>query len=87
LHQKNKKLVESKKELSKYINTYKGNLLSYVNDEESFIKNFAPSFENTLKNREALSEEVKQFINKSEKIKEWYKKSDSIINVEFEEIN
>jgi hypothetical protein len=86
LHKKNKKLEDSKKELTKYLNTYKAHLLSYVNDEESFIKNFAPSFENTLKSREALSEEVTDFQYKSEKIREWYKKSDSIINVEFEEI-
>ncbi|MBW4362297.1 LeoA/HP0731 family dynamin-like GTPase [Flavobacterium taihuense] len=86
LHKKNKKLEESKKELTKYLNTYKAHLLSYVNDDESFIKNFAPSFENTLKSREALSEEVTDFQYKSEKIREWYKKSDSIINVEFEEI-
>ena len=31
--------------------------------------------------------EVAEFINRSEKIKEWYKKSDSIMNVEFEEVN
>ena len=33
------------------------------------------------------SKEVAEFINRSEKIKEWYKKSDSIMNVEFEEVN
>lgn len=87
LHQKNKKLHESKTELKKYLNDYKAHLLSYLNDEESYIKNFAPNFENTLKSREALSEEVAEFINRSEKIKEWYKKSDSIMNVEFEEVN
>lgn len=87
LHQKNKKLDESKTELKKYLNDYKAHLLLYVNDEQSYIKNFAPNFENTLKSREALSEEVAEFINKSEKIKEWYKKSDSIMNVEFEEVN
>lgn len=87
LHQKNKKLEKTKTELTNYINDYKAHLLSYVNDEASYIKNFAPSFENTLKSREALSEEVAEFINRSEKIKEWYKKSDSIMNVEFEEVN
>lgn len=86
LHQKNKNLDESKTELKKYLNDYKAHLLSYLNDEESYIKNFAPNFENTLKSRQALSEEVAEFINRSEKIKEWYKKSDSIINVEFEEV-
>jgi hypothetical protein len=87
LHQKNKKLEKTKTELTNYINGYKAHLLSYVNDEASYIKNFAPSFENTLKSREAFSEEVTEFNNKSEKIKEWYKKSDSIMNVEFEEVN
>ena len=87
LHQKNKNLEKSKIELTKYINDYKAHLLSFVNDEQSYIKNFAPSFENILKSREALSEEVAEFINRSEKIKEWYKKSDSIMNVEFEEVN
>lgn len=87
LHQKNKKLQESKTELEKYINDYKAHLLSYVNDEESYIKNFAPSFENTLKSREALYVEVTDFINKSEKIREWYNKSDSIMSVDFEEVN
>lgn len=87
LHQKNTNLEKSKIELTKYINDYKAHLLSFVNDEQSYIRNFAPSFENTLKSREALSEEVAEFINRSEKIKEWYKKSDSIMNVEFEEVN
>lgn len=87
LHQKNKNLEKSKIDLGKYINDYKAHLLSFVNDEQSFIKNFAPSFENILKSREALSEEVAEFINRSEKIKEWYKKSGSIMNVEFEEVN
>ena len=86
LHKKNKKLLESKKELTKYLNDYKGHLLSFVNDEESYILNFAPSFENTLKSREALNQEVTDFNNKSEKIKEWYKKSNSIMNIEFEEV-
>ncbi|MNY40756.1 hypothetical protein D3C86_1755220 [compost metagenome] len=69
------------------MNDYKANLLSYVNDEESYIKNFAPSFENTLKSRETLSKEVADFVSKSEKIREWYKKSDLIMSIEFEEVN
>ena len=86
LHQKNKKLDESKTELSKYINDYKAHLLSFVNDEESYIKNFAPNFESTLKSREDLSEEVAEFIDKAEKIKEWYNKANFITTVEFEEV-
>jgi hypothetical protein len=87
LHQKTKKLEESKTELTKYINSFKAHLLSFVNDEESYIKNFAPNFENILKSREYLREEVIEFTEKSEKIKEWYKKSSFISNVEFEEVN
>jgi hypothetical protein len=87
LHQKNKKLGESKTELTKYINDYKAHLLSFVNNEESYIKNFAPSFENILKSREVLSEEVAEFIDKAEKIKEWYNKANFITTVEFEEVD
>lgn len=86
LHQKNKNLVKSKTELTKYINDYKAHLLSFVNDEESYIKNFAPSFDNILKSREALSEEVTEFIDKAKKIKEWYDKASFITTVEFEEV-
>lgn len=87
LHKKNIKLEDSKKELTKCLKNYKSHLLTYVNDEDAYIKNFAPSFENTLKSRKALDEEVVDFRNKSEKIREWYKRSNLITNVEFEEVN
>lgn len=87
IHQKNKKFNETKAELTKYLNNYKVKLLSFINDDESYIKHFAPSFENIIKNRESLSEEVSEFINKSTKIKEWYNKANFITTVDFEEIN
>lgn len=86
LHKKNKNLEKSKIELATYINDYKAYLLSFVNNEQSYIKNFAPSFENILKSREALNEEVAEFNGRKEKIKEWYKKSNSIIDVDFIEV-
>ena len=86
LHQKNKNLEKSKTELTIYLNEYKAHLLSYVNDEETYIKNFAPNFEIILKSREALSEEVTEFKDKAKKVKEWYDKADFINNVDFEEV-
>lgn len=86
LHQKNKKLLEAKTGITTYLNNYKTHLLSIVNDENSFIKNFAPSFENTLKSQEILKAEVADFVDKAKKIKEWYNKADFITTVEFEDV-
>lgn len=87
LHQKNKKLEEAKKNLSNYVNDYKAHLLSFVKDEDAYIKNFAPSFENILKSRENLSQEVLDFNNRTKKIMDWYNSAEYIMNTEFEDVS